>query len=357
MKSFFSFENGFEPINDILGRYGVKNNISKREIKKLSRIKNLKVIQFVEPVKNNSVWKNIEQDILRKRPEIEVRVYGHYHTVCNLNFLEFIPSAKSFSVDCLLECKNLEKIALLENLEELSIGVYNIESFDFLNHISEKLTSLFIGRTKSKKPNISVIERFKNLEYLYLEGQNKGIQTISKLKNLEKIVLRSITTNNLDYLKNLEKLWSVDIKLGGIKDFNSLKDIKNLKFLEIWQVRKLLNLDFLSKLNNLQNLFIQSLPNIKEFPDLSNNTELRRIFLENLKGLDNLKSIENIKNLEDFVFWDCKLNPKDFYPVLKNKSLKNVQAKFGSTRKNDEFDNLVSEFRKNQYKSNKFKYQ
>lgn len=357
MKNIFSFEKGYEPVNEILGRYGVNNKISKREIKKLSKIKNLKIIQFVEPIKNYRIWKEIELYILSKRPNIEIRVFGHYQSTCDLSFLELIPSAESFSADCLLTCENLEKISLLKNLKELSIGVYDIESFDFLNNISEQLTSLFIGNTKSKKPDISVIKRFKNLKYLSLEGQNKGIQTISKLKNLEIIVLRSITTDNLNYLRNLKNLWSVDIKLGGIKDFSALKEIEKLKYLEIWQVRKLLNLEFLSELYNLQNLFIQSLPNIKEIPDLSSNKKLRRIFLENLKGLENLKSIKNIENLEDFIFWDSKLNPIDLYPVLKNNNLKSVQVKFGSIKKNNEFDNLVSEFGKNQYESNQFKYQ
>ena len=78
-----------------------------------------------------------------------------------------------------------------------------------------------------------MISRFKDLEYVYIEGQNKGIEAISESENLEKIVLRSVSSDNIDYLKGLKKLWSVNIKLGGIKDFSALMEIAGIKYLKL----------------------------------------------------------------------------------------------------------------------------
>ena len=47
--------------------------------------------------------------------------------------------------------------------------------------------------------------------------------------SLEKIILRSVTIPNVNFLQNLDNLWSVDIKLGGIKNFDVLPKLKKLK--------------------------------------------------------------------------------------------------------------------------------
>lgn len=338
-------------------RYPISAKTSKRELRKILRHKNISIIQFVDPIDNVQVFKNIESIVLSKKPDIELRVFGHYGKVCDLKFLEYVPSLKKFSADCLMDAFNLESIQNLQKLEELSIGIYNQKDFNFLSKITPEIKSLFIGRTASKKPNVSVISRFSELKYLYLEGHNKGIEEISNLLNLEEIVLRSISTENLDFLKNLPKLWSVDIKLGGIKNFDALAEIRGVKYLELWQIRKLMDISFISKMTDLQNVFLQSLPNIQALPDFKNNKKLRRIGLENLKGLRNIKSAEFAENLTEFYFLDCsQLQPEDFAPILTNRNLESASVYFGSDKRNNKFRELLKENRKLEYKGNVFNY-
>jgi hypothetical protein len=174
---------------------------------------------------------------------------------------------------------------------------------------------------------------------LYLEGQQKGIEAISNLKKLEKIVLRSISTNNVDFLINLEHLWSVDIKLGGIKDLSSLTTLPKLKYLELWQVRDLADLSFISKLGTLQNLFIQSLKQLTKLPDFSNNRKLRRIYLENLKGLNDLSTLKNAPSLKEFIYVLAEnQEPENILPALENPHVEMVFCKFGSDKKNNNFE-------------------
>lgn len=346
-----------QTINEITGQYQISKGIRKRELEKLASNKKTQSIQFASPLSNSEI-DLLEKIVFSKRPDISLRVYGHYGENCDLSFIKKIPSLRKFSADCLMDANGIEVVTELNNLEELGVGIYNLDNFDFLENINTNLKELYLQKTKSKKPNISCISRFTELKYLYLEGQQKGIESVNELKKLEKIILRSISTKNLDFLSNLNELWSVDVKLGGIQNFDALTTLPKLKYLELWQVRNLSDLTFISKLVKLQNLFIQSLKQLDKLPDFKNLNSLKRISLENLKGLNNLDSLKDVPNLEEFIYVLAEnQEPENLIPVLENKNLKSVFCKFGSDRKNNCFDQLAKEYNKAQYKSTEFRYE
>ena len=99
------------------------------------------------------------------------------------------------------------------------------------------LRKLTLEATKSKRPSLAPLQRFHSLSRLYLEGQQKDIEVLSKLKSLEELTLRSISTGGLDFISNAASLWSLDIKLGGIADLSAIEGMEQIKFLELWQVR------------------------------------------------------------------------------------------------------------------------
>lgn len=346
-----------QTVNEIIGQYQVSKGVTKNDLEKLATNPKTQSIQFASPLTEKEI-ELLEIAVFSKRPDIALRVYGHYGEICDLTFLQKIPSVKRISADCLMEAKGIEVVTKLENLEHLGVGIFNLDNFDFLDKINPNLKELYLHQTRSKKPKISSIERFRQLEYLYLEGQQKGIEAVSNLKKLKKIVLRSISTNNVDYLRNLEHLWSVDIKLGGIKDLSGLTSLKSIKYLELWQVRDLADLSFISKLETLQNLFIQSLKQLTKLPDFSNNKSLRRIYLENLKGLNDLSTLKNAPSVKEFI---CVLaenqEPENLLPILENPMVEKVFCKFGSDKKNNRFDELVKQYNKTEYQYSKFEYE
>ncbi|KKX51761.1 hypothetical protein [Sphingobacterium sp. IITKGP-BTPF85] len=190
-----------------------------------------------------------------------------------------------------------------------------------------------------------------------MEEQQKGIHAIKNLKKLQKIVLRSITTTDIDFLQGLKQLWSVDIKLGGIKSFDALKTLPSLKFLELWQIRGLADLSFISDLTTLQNLFIQSLKQVKTLPDFSKNKFLRRIYLENMKGLDDFSTLKHIPNLKEFIICDENKEPNNFLPLFENPTVERVAGFLGSNKRNNQFMDLVNYYQKNIYEYSDFEYQ
>ncbi len=115
---------------------------------------------------------------------------------------------------------------------------------------------------------------------------------MAELRELEDVKLRSITTPDLQYLSDLPKLWSLDIKLGGNPGFAVVEGKQSIKYLELWQVQDLRGIDVAGTLPGLQNLFLQSLPHVESFPELLDATALRRIAIENLKGLNDFAWLE-----------------------------------------------------------------
>ena len=344
-------------VNEIIGQYQISKGVTKNELEKLATNPKTQSIQFANPLTDTEI-ELLELVVFSKRPDISMRVYGHYGETCDLSFLQRIPSLRRISADCLRDAKGIEVVTQLDKLEHLGVGIFNLDNFDFLDEINPNLTELYLHQTKSKKTKINSIQRFENLEYLYLEGQQKGIEAISNLKKLKKIVLRSISTNNIDYLKNLESLWSVDIKLGGIKDLSGLTSLKSIKHLELWQVRDLADLSFISKLETLQNLFIQSLNQLTKLPDFSNNKKLRRIYLENLKGLNDLSNLKNAPSLKEFIYVLAEnQEPENIIPALENPSVEKVFCKFGSDKKNNRFNELARQHNKTDYKYSNFEYE
>lgn len=346
-----------QTINEIVGQYQITKGVTRNDLEKLANNTKTQSIQFASPLSEKEI-KLLEEVVFSKRPDILLRIYGHYGETCDLTFIHQIPSLRRISADCLMDGKGIEAVIFLENLEHLGVGIYNLDNFDFLDKINLHLKELSLTQTHSKKPIICSIERFEKLEYLYLEGQQKGIEAINNLKNLKEIVLRSISTANVDFLKNLEHLWSVDIKLGGIKDFSGLTSLPALKYLELWQVRDLADLSFISNLETLQNLFVQSLKQLNRLPDFSKNIKLRRIYLENLKGLKDLSSLKNAPNLKEFIYVLAEnQEPENIIPVLENPSVEKVICKFGSEKKNNRFDSLAKHYKKAEYKHSNFEYE
>lgn len=343
-------------VNEIIGQYQISKGITKKEIIELYENKNISSIQFSSPL-NDFEFDYLEENLFSKRTDISLRVYGHYSEKCDLNFLKRIPSLQKFSADCLRSVQGFENILELKNIETLGIGIFDLESFDILENINPNLKRLYLHQTKSKKPKIDSIKRFKNLECLYLENQSKGIEEIKTLKNLKDLTLRSITTENLDYLIGLNELWTVDIKLGGIKNFKALETLQSLKYLELWQIRDLSDLSFISNLVKLQNLFIQSLPNVTELPNFEKLIYLKRIYLENLKGLKNLNSLKNAKSLKEFIYTSANnVEIENLIPAIENSNLESISCWFGNSKKNIAFEKLVLESGKKPYKYSKFEY-
>jgi hypothetical protein len=217
---------------------------------------------------------------------------------------------------------------------------------------------LSLCATKSKKPSLAPVARFDQLRKLSLEGQQKDLDVISKLTSLEDLTLRSISVADFAFLRDLNRLWSLDIKLGGSKNLAALEGMAGIKYLELWQVRGLNDISVVSTLTGLQHLFLQSLPNVTCIPDLSRLRALRRVFLENMKGLKDVRSLASAPALEDFIHCSAQgMEPDQYLDLLKMPTLRRLLVGFGSERKNEVLRNLAKQVGIEQFERDEFVFE
>jgi hypothetical protein len=293
-----------------------------------------------------------------RRPDVELRVFGGYSSGIDLSFVSRMTRLRRFAADCLQDARAVESIADIPDLEALSIGIFSLTSFDVLQTVSPKLRSLSLGQTRSKKPDLAPLSRFKELSVVYIEGHWKNIEVLSTLPELEDVTLRSVTTPDLGYLKPLRKMWSVDIKLGGIQDLSALSGMDGIKYLELWQIKGLSDVDVIGELPGVQNLFLQSLRRVESLPELRSSKALRRVTLDNMKGLKLLAALERAPALEELVVVDAAhLQPQDLLPAFRNKTLRRALVRLGSLKKNQRVKELMDEFGIAEFNRDEFRYQ
>lgn len=251
---------------------------------------------------------------LGKYPQVTLTVSQRSAGFKDLRFLKFYPTVKRFR----------------------ALFAWELESFDGIENLSPNLESLELHQTKSRRLSLAFLKKFKHLKKLYLEGHSKDFEVVSELKDLEDLTLRSITLPDLEAIANLSRLWSLDIKLGGTTNLAALSRAKSLKYLELWMVKGLSDITFISEIITLQKLFLQSLKNVTVIPHLQKLVNLRRIILTQMKGISDLSSLLQARSLEDVAISDApRLSPEAFLPLQKHPALQTVVFGSGSKKKNE----------------------
>lgn len=318
------------------------SSLTRSEIKTLVQEPGLNVLQTSAEVEPKT-WQMLNDLLLPARPEIELRIYGFYKSVCDLSFLACLPNLRHFSADCLMRATAVESVAQLPNLQSLSIEIDNLQNFDFLESLpNDELRKLSLGATKSRKPTLRHLRRYGKLQTLRLDGQQKDIEIISKLSCLESLTLRCITLTDLAFLRDIPQLQSLSITLGGTNNLSALAGMDQLQFLELRQIRGLSDLSAISSMHGLRSLFLENLPHVTAIPDLSRLRALRKIVLDNLKGLKNISSLAQASELEELNHASANgIAPAHYAKLLTQKTLKQINVGFGSNHKNIEFQKLL----------------
>ena len=251
----------------------------------------------------------------RAYPEMSLRAYGSYdRSISDLEFLRFFPTLRRFGADALWD---------------------SLTSLEGLRHLPSDLEELGIGATKAKL-DLAVLSRFPELRWLFLEGQAKGLEVISELRNLYDLTVRSITMHDLSLLLPLRGLRSLDIKLGGTRDLGLLPRVGELWYLELWMIRGLTDISAVGRIPSLRSLFLQALRQVETLPDFSRAASLRRVHLETMKGLRDLRPLATAPALEGVELIDMRhLRPEDLAPLAGLPRLKAVTPGLGSFRKNE----------------------
>lgn len=138
---------------------------------------------------------------------------------------------------------------------------------EFMNVTDANLTNICL--TARVPMDLMVLKNFPNARKLTLDGKFTGFENIVTLESLEILEIRLEAFEYAD----LEKLMT-----------------SGLKHLEIHDMRKLNDLSFIEKAENLERLYLENLPGVKVFPNFQKIYSLKLYELHKLENLEALKT-------------------------------------------------------------------
>ncbi|MBT8479593.1 MAG: hypothetical protein KJO06_11785 [Gemmatimonadetes bacterium] len=231
-----------------------------------------------------------------------------------------------------------EDVSVLEafpRLRSFEVASLRLRSLAGLECAAATLESLTVSDTL-KTVRLDPLNQLDRLRHLHLDGHRSGIEVIAGLTGLERITLRSVTLPDLSVLVPLEKLWWFALKLGGTKDLGLLPKIGRLRYLEIWRVRGLKDLQALGSLPHLESLHLQSMGRVTQLPSLAGAVSLRRVVLDSMKGITDLAPLASAPVLEDlFLVSMGHLEPEAVLPFVDHPTLRAAVLGLGSMKKNE----------------------
>ena len=147
--------------------------------------------------------------------------------------------------------------------------------------------------------NISGIEYFKNLKFLYLDrNQIKDISALANLTSLTRLDLSNNQIEDISVLANLTALQDLDLSTNQIEDISDLANLTSLTKLNL-STNQIEDISDLANLTALQDLDL-STNQIEDISDLANLTSLTKLNLstnqiEDISDLANLTALTELK--------------------------------------------------------------
>ena len=268
------------------------------------------MVQFDHPLTDREYRKVAR--LVQGNSSVTLRAYGSRFT--DLDFLRHFAGVRSFQVDY----------------------AYQLEDIEGLRFLAPDLERLVFGETRTPRQfSLETLRSFPRLTHLYLEKHTRDIAVVGDLSRLEELTLRSITLPDLSILQPLDRLRSLDIKLGGTKNLGLLPSIGELRYLELWQIRGLEDISMVAELTDLQYLFLQSLSRVTHLPDLSRLPRLRRVVLDTMKGITNLGPLAAAPALEQLMLIAMRqLRIEDIECLVGHPTLREATFGLGSLKRN-----------------------
>lgn len=321
------------------------------DVIKIAENNDVNMIQLFSPItKEEAVWLNDEVFSIRDNIELNVAFTDEDGT-CDLSILRNLSKVKKLSISdshlspnaCI---KNADSLMALDQLSWFSFSKGNVKDYSFLSYLSSNIQTIML-LIDNKRVNFDIdnLLRSKRLENLSIHGWKKDIDKLRNFNTVKSLMLRGITIGDYSFINQMEALTGLSIRYGASKNFSALFGNPKIETLEFWRVSNLDNVEVLSHLPNLRFIYLQQLKNVRKFPNLSNAFCLKKIMLDDMRGLDEFSALETMPSLEKFRRWCSKTIPADsLIPVLKNPSLKSFYFSCVNQKENNKLDCYIKQY-------------
>lgn len=274
------------------------------------------IVQFSDKTYDDKKLAQLNELCGKYDKDFEVRFYGHHFTSFDFKTLLKIPNVKSLYVDCLTKADNVQAIGQLQNLQKLSLGVFELKETEVLSSENLKnLTELIITETRTKAFNLEYLKDHKNLKFLIIGGHNKNIEAVGELSNLEYLSFNSIKKTPVPFVNKLKKLKTLKFILGGRENIQEIgeNEIENLEIVWVRGFNNISNISNFKKLKTLlieDNIQLQAAYFDKQLPYLEDVKILNCKTLSSLTGLENLPSLHRLRIYKTALDFEMVINQK-----------------------------------------------
>jgi protein phosphatase 1 regulatory subunit 7 len=201
----------------------------------------------------------------------------------------------------LTRAHNVDAIGRLQNLQKLSLGVYELKETEILNSQNlKKLSELILTETKTKALNLQYLRDYKKLKLLVIGGHSKNIEAIGELQNLEYLSFNSLKKTPVPFVNDLKKLKTLKFILGGRENIQEIgeNEIENLEIVWVRGFNDISNISEFRKLKTLRiedNIQLKKVHFERELPCLDDIKILNCKTLTSLTGLQHLPFLHQLR--------------------------------------------------------------
>lgn len=267
---------------------------------------------------------------------LEIRFYSHGRDGFDGTILQRLPNAKRLAIDCLSHARNLDALSHVNELEELHLGVFELEDANVLSHCnSASMKVLSLGETRKRNIDLGWLARFRALESFHSTGETNDIGMICDLPLLRHLSLSSFRNkDDIAFISNLVRLESLRIMLGGRSSIAELT-APELESLEVVRVRGLEELGDCARFPRLRRLRVEDqlqLTAIRASP----NRALENLAIINCKNFERIDGLADLPALSTLYLFQTAVNYSTLMDGLLPASLARLDFYTGKSRRDGE---------------------
>ncbi|MCY9548921.1 leucine-rich repeat domain-containing protein [Lysinibacillus xylanilyticus] len=177
-------------------------------------------------------------------------------------------------------------------------GSFN-ESFNKIaDYFSDKSNVVELSVQIRSNEELALLLEFPNLQSLEISYHTETVTDFSRLNQLPLKSLSLSFANDLKWLSSLSNLESLAIDISEATDFSSFYSLNQLQELKLTSVKNLKTLDFIQNMPNLQSLDLENM-DITNLERLRNKSSLTKLRLSSLYKLELLDIVNSLTSLTD----------------------------------------------------------
>ncbi|MEP3890408.1 MAG: hypothetical protein ABJN69_08060 [Hellea sp.] len=176
----------------------------------------------------------------------------------------------------------------------------------FITTIGEGPDYPYLGVFENEVNVRDFAELDKDVELISFNPKVKNMELLPQFKSIRYVSLISVTADVVTALSQLPNLEMLSISGDKHEDWPSFKSLASLKYLILYNIKKITTLDFLQGMKQLESLFVsevlklndisvlKTIPNIREF-SIEGNLHGQGSVLPDVEALFSLKKLEHLK--------------------------------------------------------------